>query len=103
MAGEVRTPQGEAEPSRDRHVHHRQTDRDARPAFENVVQETVARIVVVLVVAVEEQIMEQNVSRDPDDLRVIRMLRQKRARSIGDRIETRQPRRGFQRRVFLAR
>ena len=46
-------------PGRDRHVHDRERDRDAEPAVEHVVEEAVARIVVVLGVAPEAFFLEQ--------------------------------------------
>ena len=59
MSGKVDPLDVHAGPPRDFHVDQRQRDRDAGPAIEHLVQEAVARILVVHVVADEVQLVEQ--------------------------------------------
>jgi hypothetical protein len=59
MPGQSHAHGLEPGPGRDRYVHDRESDRDAEPAVDHIVEQAVARIVVVLGVAPEAYFLEQ--------------------------------------------
>ena len=68
MAGEVDPFEPQAGAAPDLEVDHREADRNAEPAIEHLVQEAVARIVVVIAVAAEAELLVE-VGVERGDLR----------------------------------
>src|ERR1700730_8073187 len=59
MAGHTHPAHGQAGPLPHRQIEHGQRDRDAHPALQHLVEKAVARVVVLLAVAFDMQLLEQ--------------------------------------------